>query len=190
MSERADSAHPYRGESQQYIKYLGQSGWRLPTEGAFAYSRRALFDRSLLRRATLADLARRRASVVETSNGRGSIFDIVISPDRLAAHLSKQGYTSMALCGAGSGGQVFLSALREKNISVSCVVDRDESKWGSTFEGIPVCALDQALHAGERTFVAASLVYGYEMRARVEERARELGVAVTVLASVRPRGTP
>jgi hypothetical protein len=190
LTERADSAHPYRGESERYIKYLGQSGGRLPTDGAFQYSRRALFDRGLLRRATMADLARRRAIVIETSNGRGSVFDTLMSPDGVASILSQRGHTSAVLCGAGSGGQIFLNALRQKNINVSCVVDRDESKWGSTFEGIPVCALDQALHAGERTFVAASLVYGHEMRSRVEERARELGVAVTVLASIRPRGTP
>ena len=51
-------------------------------------------------------------------------------------------------------------------------------------------ALDDALKSGARTFVAASLVYGAEMKTRIEERARELGIAVTVFASLRPRGTP
>jgi hypothetical protein len=67
LSERADSTHPYRGESQQYIKFLGESGWRLPTDGTFRYSRRALFARGLLRRPTGADLVHRRATIVESS---------------------------------------------------------------------------------------------------------------------------
>jgi hypothetical protein len=189
LSERADSTHPYRGESQQYIKFLGESGWRLPTDGTFKYSRRALFTRGLLRRPTLADLLHRRASIVETSNGRGSVFETAMSPEVLAARIATKGYTSAAIYGTGSGGQVFLHALRQQNISVSCVVDRDESKWGSSFESLPVCALDEALQKGERTFVAASLVYGTEIKARIEQRARQLGVAVDVFAATRPRVT-
>jgi hypothetical protein len=189
LSERADSSHPYRGESQQYIKFLGQSGWRLPTDGTFRYSRKALFSRGLLQRPTGADLLHRRAATVESSNGRHNVFDVVISPERLAATLAARGLTSTAIYGSGSGGQVFLHALRQQNISVSCVVDRDESKWGSTFEGLPVCAIDHALQNGERTFVAASLIYGTEMKARIEARARELGLAVTVFAALRPRVT-
>ena len=84
---------------------------------------------------------------------------------------------------------MFLHALRQQNISVSCVVDRDESKWGSSFESLPVCALDEALQKGERTFVAASLVYGTEIKARIEQRARQLGLAVDVFAATRPRVT-
>jgi hypothetical protein len=188
MVRRAGSTHAYRGESEQYLKYLDQSAWRLPTEGAFRYSRRALFARGLLRRPSPIDLALRRATVVDTSNGRGSVFDVVMSPEHVASLLSRRGLKTTALCGAGSGGRVFLNALRQKNVSVTCVVDRDSSRWGSTFEGIPICALDQALEAGERTFVAASLVYGAEMKAQVEQRASELGVGVTVFAPLRPRG--
>jgi hypothetical protein len=189
LSERANSAHAYRGESQQYIKFLGASGWRLPTDGTFKYSRRALFARGLLTRPTIGDFLHRRATIVETFNGRGSVFDVVMSPERLAAKLATRGLGSTVVYGAGSGGQLFLNALRQQNITVSCVVDRDESKWGSTFGGLPVCALDQALQNGERTFVAASLIYGVEMKTRIEERARELGLAVTVFAATRPRVT-
>jgi hypothetical protein len=189
LSERADSTHPYRGESQQYLKFLGQSGWKLPTDGTFPYSRRALFARGLLRRASWADLVNRRAQIVESSNGRSNVFEVAMSPERLAAKLATRGYASAALYGTGSGGQVFLNALRQQNIAVSCVVDRDESKWGSSFESLPVCALDQALQNGERTFVAASLVYGSEIKARIEKRAHQLGLAVTVFAATRPRVT-
>ena len=80
QSQRADSTHAYRGESQQYIKFLGESGWRLPTDGTFKYSRHALFHRGLLRRPAMVDLARCRATIVDTSNGRGSVFDVVMSP--------------------------------------------------------------------------------------------------------------
>jgi hypothetical protein len=185
LSERANSTHAYRGESQQYIKFLGESGWRLPTDGTFQYSRRELFARGLLTRPTVGDFVTRRARVVVTSNGRGSIFDVAMSPERLAAKIANRGLRTAALYGTGSGGQVFLHALRQQNINVSCVIDRDASKWGSSFETLPVCALDQALHSGERTFVAASLVYGHEMKTRIEERAQELGVAVTVFAATR-----
>jgi FlaA1/EpsC-like NDP-sugar epimerase len=111
-----------------------------------------------------------------------------MSPEHVASLLFRRGLRATALCGAGSGGRVFLNALRDKNVDVTCVVDRDSARWGSTFEGIPVCALDQALEAGERTFVAGSLVYGAEMKAQVEQRASELGIGVTVFASLRPRG--
>ena len=85
LSERASSTHAYRGESQHYVKFLGESGWRLPTDGTFRYSRRALFIRGLLRRPTTADLIHRRAPIVETSNGPNSVFDVVTSPERWAA---------------------------------------------------------------------------------------------------------
>jgi hypothetical protein len=189
LTERADSTHPYRGESQQYIKFLGESGWRLPTDGTFTYSRRALFARGLLRRPTIGDLLRRRATIVESSNGRGNVFEKAMSPERLAVKLASRGYTSAAIYGTGTGGQVFLHALRQQNISVSCVIDRDESKWGSSFESLPVCALDEALTRGERTFVAASLVYGSEIKTRIEKRARQLGLDVDVFAATRPRVT-
>ena len=84
LSERADSSHPYRGEALQYVKFLGQSGWRLPTDSTFRYSRRALFTRGLLRRPTTPDLIHRRASIVETSSGPNSVFEAVMSPERLA----------------------------------------------------------------------------------------------------------
>ena len=190
MVKRADSTHAYRGESQQYLKYLDQSAWRLPTDGAFSYSREALFERGLLKRPTALDFALSRARIVDVQNGKGSVFDMVMSPERLAGLLSQRGLTSAVLCGAGSGGRLFLNALRDKNVTVTCVVDRDETRWGSTFEGLPVCALDDALESGARTFVAASLVYGAEMKSRIEERAHELGIAVTVFASLRPGGTP
>jgi hypothetical protein len=82
LSERADSTHPYRGESHQYIKFLGKSGWRLPTADTFKYSRRALFGRGLLRRPTLSELAHRRATILEASTGSDTVFEFVMSPPR------------------------------------------------------------------------------------------------------------
>ena len=187
LASRAASSHPYRGESQQYLRYLDRADWRLPTVGAFPYSRRELFRRGLLQRASRADLVFRRADVVQSSNSQKSVFDMVMSPERLAATLMRRGHAATVLCGAGSGGRTFLNALRHAHITVTCVVDRDVSRWGTMFEGIPVCGLDEALAAGERVFVAGSLVYGGEMKAQVEQRASELGVHVTVLASLRRR---
>ena len=105
LSERANSTHAYRGESQQYLKFLGESGWRLPTEGTFQYSRRELFARGLLRRPAFGDLLHRRATIVQTSNGRNSVFEAVMSPEVLASRLATKGFTSAALYGTGSGGQ-------------------------------------------------------------------------------------
>ena len=84
LSARATSTQAYRGEAQQYIKFLGESGWRLPADSTFRYSRRALFTRGLLRRATTADLIHRRAPIVEASTGLNCLFDVVRSTERLA----------------------------------------------------------------------------------------------------------
>jgi Glycosyl transferase family 2 len=53
LENRINSPHPWRQESVQYQKYLENNSYRLPTEDSFAYSRRALFRRRLLRRFTL-----------------------------------------------------------------------------------------------------------------------------------------
>jgi hypothetical protein len=85
LNDRAGGTHPYRGESQHYVKFLGESGWRLPTDSTFKYSRRSLFTRGLLRRPSFSDFAHRRATIVETSNARGTVFEMVMSSERLAA---------------------------------------------------------------------------------------------------------
>ena len=78
---------------------------------------------------------------------------------------------------------------RQLHVHVTCIVDRDESRAGSTFEGIPASALDPAVQNGARTLVAAALVYGGAIKAPIAERARERGCAVTVIAALQPRGT-
>lgn len=57
ISERAHSAHRYRGESIAYLRYFEEHGMVLPLEGAFPYSRAALFRMGFLRRATPAGSA-------------------------------------------------------------------------------------------------------------------------------------
>jgi len=54
LRRRAQSAHTWRGESAAYLRYLHESGGRLPLEGAFPCSREALFECGLLRRVSLA----------------------------------------------------------------------------------------------------------------------------------------
>jgi hypothetical protein len=46
---RAESNHPWRHESATFAAYLRSHDWRLPTEGAFRYSRVALCERGYLR---------------------------------------------------------------------------------------------------------------------------------------------
>ena len=53
LENRINSTHPWRHESVQFQSYLKNHSFRLPTDGSFAYSRRELFRRGLLRRATL-----------------------------------------------------------------------------------------------------------------------------------------
>lgn len=54
LQRRIESSHPWRHESVQFLQYLEQHGYRLPTEGSFAYSRSELFRRRLLRKYTVA----------------------------------------------------------------------------------------------------------------------------------------
>jgi len=58
LRERADSGHAFRHESAGYLAYLGAHDYRLPTTGAFRYSRQRLFRRGLLRGARGWDWAR------------------------------------------------------------------------------------------------------------------------------------
>lgn len=53
LDDRINSSHPWRHESVQYQQFLESHANRLPTEGAFPYSRSALFHRGLLRKFTL-----------------------------------------------------------------------------------------------------------------------------------------
>ncbi len=188
LAERAASTHPYRGESVQYLSYLEQTEWRLPADGAFRYSRRELFRRGLLRRPSLLDFALKRCRESTERGGKGSVFDYLVSPDRIATEIQRKGHTSVALCGSGSGGLLFLKALRERDIVVSHVADRDPARWGTLFEGVMVSALDDVLRAGQRIFVAGSLTYGAEMEQQVKDRADELGLSVTVFAAKRYGG--
>jgi hypothetical protein len=52
LDRRIHSAHPWRHESVQFQKYLESHANRLPTTGAFAYSRDELLRRGLLRKFT------------------------------------------------------------------------------------------------------------------------------------------
>jgi hypothetical protein len=52
LVKRSQSSHPWRHESSQFRDYLETHGNRLPTDGAFVYSREALFRRGLLRKFT------------------------------------------------------------------------------------------------------------------------------------------
>ncbi len=52
LDNRIQSSHPWRHESVQFQRYLENNAYRLPTDGSFTYSRRALFRRELLRRFT------------------------------------------------------------------------------------------------------------------------------------------
>jgi hypothetical protein len=53
LDSRIHSSHPWRHESVQFQNFLASNAGRLPTDGAFAYSRAELFRRGLLRRATI-----------------------------------------------------------------------------------------------------------------------------------------
>jgi hypothetical protein len=178
LTARAHSAHPYRSESVQYLAHLRGAGFRLPTGGAFPYSRRELFRRGLLRRATLLDLIRRAWHAAgETATGDDRTW-----PDRVAEAVARARCRDVVICGAGSGGPLFMDALDRHGIRVALVEDRDATRWGGRLRGIAVCSLDEALAAGHRAFVIASLTYAAPMAARVRARCAELGVEAAVFA--------
>jgi hypothetical protein len=52
LDSRIYSSHPWRHESVQFQQYLTSNSNRLPTEGAFTWSRNELFRRGLLRKFT------------------------------------------------------------------------------------------------------------------------------------------
>jgi Glycosyl transferase family 2 len=58
LDKRARSTHPWRQQSVQFQRYLDMNGNRLPTKGAFAYSRESLFRRGLLRKLTVTSILR------------------------------------------------------------------------------------------------------------------------------------
>lgn len=183
LSQRANSTHPYRGESVQYLAYLEGANWQLPVAGAFRYSRAGLFRRGLLTRPNVVDLASRRAHVVEVRGGKDRVFAYMVSPDGVAARVARDGHAAVALCGAGSGGRMFLHALARHGVTVTHLVDRDRRQWGARVQGVIVTGLDQALDAGARVFVTGSLTYGAEMAAGVEGRAGERGIEVHVYST-------
>lgn len=183
LDERAHSAHPYRGESVQYLSYLEQTGWRLPVAGAFRYSRRELFRRGLLARPRLRDIATRRAHVVDVKGGKDRVFAYMMTPDAVASRVAAAGHTAVAVCGAGSGGRLFVDALERRDIAVTHVTDRDARQWGSVVHGAPVVSLDVALAAGVRVFVTGSLSFGAEMARAVFDAAAARHVDVTVFST-------
>lgn len=64
LDARIHSPHPWRHESVLFEKYLDTNSQRLPTEGAFVYSRNELFRRGYLRRLTVFQLAKIAARTV------------------------------------------------------------------------------------------------------------------------------
>ena len=58
LDARIHSPHPWRHESVLFEKYLEAHSQRLPTEGAFVYSRNELFRRGHLRKLTAYQLAK------------------------------------------------------------------------------------------------------------------------------------
>jgi Glycosyl transferase family 2 len=58
LDARINSQHPWRHESVRFEQYLDAHSQRLPTEGAFIYSRDELFRRGLLRKLNWYQLAK------------------------------------------------------------------------------------------------------------------------------------
>ena len=59
LDKRIHSVHPWRHESVGFQGYLENHANRLPLAGTFAYSRRELFRRELLRKFTAVTILRR-----------------------------------------------------------------------------------------------------------------------------------
>lgn len=183
LQQRAHSTHPYRGESVQYLAYLEATGWQLPFSGAFPYSPAELKRRGLLTRPSLSDLVGRRADIVDVHGGKDRVFSYMASPQTVARRVAGAGYTSVTLCGAGTGGRMFLQALQRHGVEVARIVDRNPACWGTRVQGVPVVDLSGALAEGARVFVTGSLNFGAEMAADVHQHALACGVDVTVFST-------
>lgn len=66
LTSRANSAHTWRHESAGFLAYLDAHGLRLPGTDTFMYSRRELFRRKLLRRASVSDYVGRSAQLARS----------------------------------------------------------------------------------------------------------------------------
>ena len=58
LDKRINSEYLWRHESVQFREYLANHSGRLPLEGAFPYSREALFRKGLLRKLSLKNRLR------------------------------------------------------------------------------------------------------------------------------------
>lgn len=69
----------------------------------------------------------------------------------------EQGVKEVALYGAGENGRQFYFICKLYGIKVNCFIDRKESLWGSSKEGVPIMGLEEAISQGNCKFIVTSL---------------------------------
>jgi len=135
---------PVSHESAGYRAFLEDHGWTLPVEGAFVVSR---FRPAPARPAALRVLAcvaashRRRADPARSRPDAGRSRD----PGRPRGRRGqgRRRHTCHPRR-AGSGGAMFMAALRRAASRCRSSLDRDRERWNTRFDGVRVCALDEA----------------------------------------------
>lgn len=74
-------------------------------------------------------------------NSSGNYLSIM---SKLALVLLNKGIKEVALYGAGEVGQSFVKVAKIYNLKILCIIDRKESLWGQTINGIEIVSLKRA----------------------------------------------
>ena len=77
----------------------------------------------------------------------------------IGQNIKNNGYSNVIVYGAGEAGKKLIRALKMCNISIECIVDRNEKLWGSTIEEIEIVSLEQAISKNINVFAFGSFAF-------------------------------
>lgn len=100
--------------------------------------------------------------------------EIIKNMQEVVEDVYNQGIKEVALYGAGENGRQFYFICKLYNIKVSCFIDRKESLWGKTKEGVIISGLDEAIGTGNRNFIITSLFSISEIKDYIEKSFKEI----------------
>ncbi len=89
---------------------------------------------------------------------------------KLLDYIKKRGLQEIVVYGAGDVGYSLVKALNSSNIKVNCVVDKNESLWGSFIENVEIKSFSEAVKQNIDTYVIASLSFLNEIVSTIEKK--------------------
>jgi predicted O-methyltransferase YrrM len=98
-----------------------------------------------------------------------------------------EGFGTIAIYGAGAIGEAVVELARERNLPCTCLVDRDASLWGSQIAGLTVVSLQDAVAAGNTSFLIASRAFLEEI---TETLVAAVGPALRIASLTTPHTAP